>query len=390
MNTVAQAKTHLEFYRKYQIAPVCYDLKDMQAHLERRSSLYLKLGVPPIAFRSAKVLEVAAGLGQNSLYIAHMLPAKLVLLEPNPSAIEQIYNVYKMFGEAHTSPEVLTSKLEDYAPKENFDIVLCENWLGNSDHELSLLQKLGNMVTAQGVLVITTISPIGLIPNLLRRFLSVYLAPLHDEFEKRTEVLVREFGPHLDTLNARTRNQIDWVQDNMINPAYFGICLTIPKVMEQLGDRFEAFGSCPSFGEDWRWFKALYGPHRQFNQHFLSQYWSKAHNFLDYREPTGVGDPALNFELEQKAVQLLQTIAMHEEAHVNHRNVPHCVDRVFVSLQEFLDVVPSHFQAAMRGLIEVKENMESVIRNRQLAKMAHFPALFGRETVYLSLFLGKN
>src|SRR5579871_660200 len=83
MTTVNPVKTHLEFYQKHQIAPVCYDLTSMQAHLERRSSLYLKLGLPPIAFRSAKVLEVAAGLGQNSLYIAHMLPEKLVLLEPN-------------------------------------------------------------------------------------------------------------------------------------------------------------------------------------------------------------------------------------------------------------------------------------------------------------------
>ncbi len=390
MNTVDQVKTHLEFYRKHQIAPVCYDLKDMQAHMERRSSLYLKLGLPPIAFRSAKVLEVAAGLGQNSLYLAHTLPAKLVLLEPNPSALSHIHAVYEMFKLVHTLPEVVASKLEDYSSEEKFDIVLCENWLGNSRHELSLLQKLSNMVAPQGALVLTTISPIGLVPNLLRRFLAVYLAPLNDGFERRTEVLAQEFRPHLDTLKSKTRNAIDWVQDNMINPAYFGIGLTISKVIEELGDRFEAIGSSPSFAEDWRWFKALHGPFRQFNQHFLSQYWSKAHNFLDYRESISVRDPHLNKILEEKAIQLLHAIEAHEEAHIHHCNVPDCVDQVFIALQEFLDCAPSHLQSAIRSLIEVKENMEFAIKNHRLQKMINFPALFGRETVYLSLFSSRK
>src|SRR5689334_8127343 len=113
-------KNHLEFYRQHQIAPVSYDLKDMNAHLERRSSLYLMLGLPPLAFRTAKVLEVAAGTGSNSLYPAHLLPAKLVLLEPNPTGIEHINAVYSSFQKPHTSPEIIAGKLEDYFQKEDF------------------------------------------------------------------------------------------------------------------------------------------------------------------------------------------------------------------------------------------------------------------------------
>ena len=38
--------------------------------------------------------------------------------------------------------------------------------------------------------------------------------------------MCRAFGPHLRTLAAMTRGVTDWVQDNMLNPAYFGIMLT--------------------------------------------------------------------------------------------------------------------------------------------------------------------
>ena len=378
-------KTHLEFYRQHQIAPVRYDLNDMQAHLERRASLYLKLGLPPLAFRSARVLEVAAGTGHNSLYLAHMMPAKLVLLEPNASGIEQIHAAYRTFPKSYTPPEVVTLMLEDYQPAEDFDIVLCENWLGTTTHELSLMQKLSKMVASQGVLVVTTVSPIGFVPNLLRRFLAVYMAPLCKSFDQRTESLVQAFGAHLDTLKAMTRNHVDWIHDNMINPAYFGLCLSIPQVIEQFGERFEVIGSSPSIAEDWRWFKGLYGVHRQLNQHFLSEYWSKAHNFLDYREPITLRNAELNIELEQKAVELLQAIEAHEEAHASHCDIEACVNRVAAKLDHFIGFVPDHFNNAIRGLSEFRELIRSISDGKPLPGMIDFPGLFGRETAYLSL-----
>lgn len=384
--TTQTGKTHLEFYRQHQIAPVRYDLNDMEMHLERRRSLYLKLGLPPLAFRSSRVLEIAAGTGHNSLYLANLLPEKLVLLEPNAVGVEHIREVYSAFQKPHTSPEVITSILEEYVPNEDFDIVLCENWLGNSKHELSLLQKLSHMVASQGALVVTTVSPIGFVPNLLRRFFSAYIAPLHEGFNERTNALVQAFEPHLDTLVAMTRNKIDWVHDNMINPAYFGLCLSIPLVIEQLGDRFEVMGASPSFAEDWRWFKGLCGQQRKLNDHFLSEYWSKAHNFLDYRQPITVRDPALNKELEKRALALLQAIEMHEEAHINGGSVSDCVDLVINKFDEFLAFVPSNSSSTISALHGIQETMGSLKQGKTVVDMQSFSSLFGRETVYLSLY----
>src|SRR6185437_11627227 len=185
--------THLEFYREHQIAPVRYDLTDMDAHMERRCSLYTKLGLLPLTFNEARVLEVAAGTGHNSLYLARTMPSKLVLLEPNSVGVKHIREVYANFNEPHTSPEVICKTLEEFNPEENFDIVICENWLGTSQHEQKLLLKLANMVAKNGILVLTTVSPVGFVPNLLRRFLTVYLAPSYLAFQKRTEMLTEAF-----------------------------------------------------------------------------------------------------------------------------------------------------------------------------------------------------
>lgn len=359
-------------------------MKDMQAHLERRCTLYLKLALPPLAFRSSRVLEVAAGLGQNSLYLACQRPEKLVLLEPNEVAIEQIHAVFEAFERPHTSPQVIPAKLEDYFPEEQFDIVLCENWLGTSEHELSLLNKLSSMVADQGAFVVTTISPIGFVPNLLRRFLAAYAAPLQDSFEKRTTALVQTFGSHLDTLKAMTRNKIDWVQDNMINPAYFGLALSIPHVIEELGPDFEVMGSCPSFAEDWRWFKSLHGSHRQMNEHFLSEYWRKAHNFLDHRSPVTTREETANIALEQKAIALLKAIEMHEEARAQG------VDEVLFCTEEFLSFVPKEMTPAIVALEEMRDTIKTIGKGGQMRNMSNFSSLFGRETVYISFFKNEN
>ncbi len=379
-------KSHLQFYRQHQIAPVSYDLRNMEAHLERRESLYLQLKLPPFVFRSKWVLEIAAGLGHNSLYLAQNLPEKLVLLEPNAIGVEQIRLVYSQFTKPHTPPEIISCMLENYFPDSLFDIVLCENWLGTSQHERSLLDKISRMVTHHGVLVITTVSPIGFVPNLLRRFLSMYWAPVHESFEKRTCSLVELFAPHLNTLQSMTRNHVDWVQDNMINPAYFGLCLSIPQVLMQLQSRFEILGTSPSIAEDWRWFKGLWGPNRQFNEQFLLEYWRKAHNFLDCREPITVRDSVFNIKLENQALALLKAIEMHEEALICSQNPSEHVRAVQDHLERFISYVPTHFSAALSALNEVHHLIKWISIGEPISKsMPHFQGLFGRETVYISL-----
>jgi 2-polyprenyl-3-methyl-5-hydroxy-6-metoxy-1,4-benzoquinol methylase len=392
MNPVAN-KAHLEFYSEHQIFPVNYDLSDLDAHLQRRRALYNKLGLLPLTFRDSNVLEVAAGTGQNSLYLAQTKPSKLVLLEPNKIGLESIYNNYKTFNRSHTSPEIISQTLEEFNPIGNFDIVICENWLGTSAHEQTLLIKLGNMVANHGMLVLTTLSPVGFVPNLLRRFLSLYLAPINANFQKRTELLISAFANHLDTLPEMTRNKTDWVQDNMLNPAYFGLCLSLPQVIGILGKQFDVSGTSPSFMEDWRWFKSLHGSQHEYNEHFLSEYWKKSHNFLDHREkPFALKKNHIkNMCLEENAINLLHLIAMHEDNYFREEDVTKLEHAIIAALNEFIFYIPKSFSAAIAGLNQIKQLIQSpnMITVESVSKLNDFKALFGRETIYVSLMKVK-
>lgn len=385
-------QTHLEYYREHQITPVHYNLQCMQSHFERREALYQKLGLLPLAFRQSNVLEIAAGTGQNSLYIAQLQPKTFVLLEPNEVAVADIKNTYEQFAAPHTQPKIVTTTLENYAPESSFDIVLCENWLGTSEHEKALLNKLSTFVAQQGVLVLTTVSPIGFVPNLLRRFLAIYLCREQHDFLQKTEILSMAFDSHLKTLTAMTRNITDWVQDNMLNPAYFGLCLSIPTVIERLKDRFAILGSSPDFATDWRWFKSVYGEERRFNEHFLMEYWQNAHNFLDYRETPQPYNSNINFELESTACELLHQIAEHEDAYMDQKDLVPYAESVWNALNEFIALIPPSFTAAQNGLKEVGEFIRTpdAITIQSVQDATYFRGLFGRETAYISLVRGQG
>ena len=383
----SKRQSHLEYYQQHGIAPVRYDLSSLDAHFDRRRSLYNKLGLASLAFTGMKVLEVAAGTGHNSLYVSAQLPETLVLLEPNPAAIQHIRSTYAGFQQPHTSPALITDKLEDFQPAETYDIVLCENWLGTSPHERGLLLKLVGFLHRGGVLVITTVSPIGFVPNLLRRYFSCHIAAPSLSFDKRTEILESAYGPHLEKLGAMTRNLTDWVHDNMMNPAYFGLCLSAPAVLELMGDRLEVLGAYPSFVEDWRWFKGLHGDVRAINQHFLSEYWRKCHNFLDSRHTPTLGDRDSNQTLEEAAKALLLAIEASEDAVLNAGDVQQSIAAVGGRFAVFANLIPEDFVDARAGFAEIAPLVLSPAKATVgvIAGLSEFNSLFGRETSYLAL-----
>lgn len=378
---------HLEYYKEHGIAPVRYDLSSMDAHLERRESLYNMLGLLPLAFRGARVLEVAAGTGHNSLYVAAQLPKYLELLEPNPSALEHVQSAYASFDRPHTEPVVVTKTLEEYSVDQSFDIVICENWLGTSEHEAALMRKLAGFVANKGVLAITIMSPIGFVPNLLRRFFVPYLASADLGFDARSRILEEAFGAHLLTLPSMTRSVTDWVHDNMLNPAYLGICVSAPTVLSRLGEDFEVVRSYPSFEEDWRWFKELYGKFRLRNEHFMEEYWRKCHNYLDCKAETFSSDAIRNKALEGHALEILEALENHEHVHLHGGDIAGAASEVYLAYEKYLAEVPNELTVARVALEEIRPFLQNPasISPKLMAGMGQFGALFGRETSYLCL-----
>lgn len=369
---------HLEYYTRHGINPVRYDLSDLQLHLDRRGSLYRTIGLTPLAVRGARVLEIAPGTGQNSLYLARLAPRSLTLVEPNPIAIRDIATVYAVASAAPVPPLVIESRFEDYEPDEPFDVVVCENWLGSSEHERRLLRKLGRMVAPNGLLLVTAVSPVGMLPNLLRRALSHKLADPDLPFAARTSSLCRAFAPHLCTLAAMTRGVTDWVHDNMLNPAYFGILLTVPMVLAELAGPFDILGSSPRFAADWRWFKGLCGTERDFNRHVLTEYRAGIHNFFDHRSVLPAREPGRNAEFESAALAVARSVQQWEAAEVDAEEVERAVRRVLVGMTD----LPANWTAALDEFLDAFADPQ--LSPESVAELPLFGPLFGRETIYLS------
>ena len=371
-----EEKTHLAFYTKHGITPVTYDMQDLRAHLERRGSLYRSLGLNTLAIRGADVLEVAAGTGQNSLYVAACAPRSLTLVEPNPSGLKQLRELYAKSPVTGVTPEIVDQRLEHFSPKTLFDVVICENWLGRAAHEIALLRKLATFVRPGGVLVVTALSPIGLVPNIVRRGLAARLAAPYKSFADQTACLTAVFAPHLATMSAMTRSPTDWVQDNMLNPAYFDLAVSIPQQMDALGKEFEILGTNPVFAQDWRWFKALHGGGRAFNEQVLGEYWRHGHNFFDYRERWEPRDLSANRELDQLALALIDDVRALGASATAQPEIEQVIDR--------LAAIIANVSTFSRDGANALREASHALSNEPQAECPLFRGLFGRETLYAS------
>lgn len=269
---ITSKMNHLEYYQQHNILPVHYK-GTREEHFQRRESLYRALRMPPLLFQYAKILEIAAGTGQNAEYIY-----SLIFNEKNFVAIDP------MLHDSSKKSLVHEISVEDYFaryPYETYDIIICENWLGRNDSEI--LKKIAARIRNRGILVITCVPALGVLPNMLRRGLATQLINDNMTFEEKTQILVQAFSSHLDTIKDMTRSHKDWVQDTLLYPDYDKMIFEPAEVFNQLPD-FEILGSSPDFVSDWRWFKSLYGDNRKFNEHFISHYSENSLRFMSYKD----------------------------------------------------------------------------------------------------------
>ncbi len=378
---------HLEYYKRHNISPVRYHAESIEQHFSRRDSLYRSIGLPPFSFRGARVLEIAPGSGQNSLYVASQLPETYVLVEPNPTGRRDIELTYRIHEAPHTKPEIRAERFQDFKSEQLFDIVFCENWLGSLPSELTLIEKLAAHVAPGGVLVLTVVPHSGFFANVMRRLIALRLVDPNDDFDRKTKTLRRAFGPHLQTLPGMTRSHEDWIHDCMLNPHYFNVALPLETALKAIGTEFEALATFPRFATDWRWFKGLVGKHRAFNEHLLAASRRNIHNFIDHRCVFPERNVSENHKLENGFRDLHRSARRWQEAFYQSDNdaLSELNDHVAASLSLIaaeLENVADNFNDPVREVLQLwtKKSLDVA----SVAQMKHFKALFGRETIYLS------
>lgn len=386
-NKAEPSDGHLAFYRQHGISPVRYAAAGLDEHFARRDALYRALGLPPIAFRGARIIEVAPGSGQNSLYVACRQPDYYELVEPNPAGQRDIEAAYADLALPHTAPTLQPIRFEDYAAEAPFDIVLCENWLGSLPSELELIGKLARMVAPGGVLVLTAVPLAGFFPNVMRKLLAIRIIGSETDFETNTTHLLEAFSPHLATIDGMTRSHRDWVHDCMINPHYLRVALPFDALLSAVGPHMEVLASCPQFATDWRWFKTRVGDGRNYNAAFQAAAAANTPSFLDYRREF----PALATETADELStffsagyeQAISWEAAHRSGQQKERDAASAaLDETLAALGAALAFLDPCYQAAFEELRTVW-NQERVTP-QTVARMDQFGGLFGRETVYVS------
>lgn len=377
---ISPAEGHLAFYNKHKISPVHQDIQNIDVHLDRRGSLYRCLGVLPSHFAKSTVLEIGPGSGHNSLYIASRQPPSYELVEPNATAVADINRLYRGFDRPHTLPVIHEVPFQEFQTHSRYDVCISEGWLGNAPSEREMLAKLAGYVAPGGVIVVTTVSPIGIIPNVLRKVISQKLVAGITGLAKQTEHLMGAWQSHLATIAFMSRPFPDWIQDNMLNPAYYGVCLTPQLVEETIGKNFSFYNCSPRVTSDWRWYKGLFGDNKDFNSKFLTSYFEQAHNFIDHTQLMPARHADKNRELEFLAWDLLYKANEWEKSGCGESaELVEAAMRLNENIAEFSESIATAVGEAIDLFRRPNISVDDV------NDMKMFKSLFGREMLYVSL-----
>lgn len=268
---------YVGFYRQHGISPVAQDISDRARHFSRRAHLYRSLGISPLAVRGIRVLEVGPGSGHNALYTASLNPARYVLFDANPRALNE---AKQLLG--GSCEYVLGYIQDDTVTKRQFNLVLCEGLLPHRRDPTKLARYVGQFVAPGGILVVTTADHVSVLSEVLRRLIKcVLVSPAAALLEEQLAVMRPVFGPHFATLPGASRSLDDWMIDTLVNP-WDGELFSIEDAICAL-EGFEVYGSSPRFLTDWRWYKDIHGDTALVNERAIEQYRETRAAFLDCR-----------------------------------------------------------------------------------------------------------
>jgi 2-polyprenyl-3-methyl-5-hydroxy-6-metoxy-1,4-benzoquinol methylase len=378
--------THLGFYTAHGISPVRQDISDLQRHFQRREALYRHLGIVPLAVRGSNVLEVGPGGGYNSLYTASLGPARFLLVEGNPTGVAEINQLFSNHPEWGRSLEIVLSRIEDWQAEPVFDFVFCEGVLSGVPNPEQVLDKLATATALGGVLAITCVDHLSHFPETIRRALAQLAVAEEDSLEAKVRTILPMFEPHLRTLPGMSRRHDDWVIDNLIHPGSIIPLINFPEAIELLAGRFDYYAASPHFITDWRWYKSIVGEGWEFNSSAIDQFWSLAHNMLDYRRVLPPRDPVAN-----KRLYDLCTTARAQLESFERKREDAFLERFRDLVRQIADDA-AHFSEGAAGALREAATLLDLQRPDRdaVAAAGKFGGLFGRGQQYISLIKRRH
>ena len=368
-------RPYLDFYDQIGDKVVSRIIEDELEFFRTRSALYMSLGIAKSFLKDKAILEFGPGSGHNSIFTASLGPSKYVLVDGGKKIIEA---AKRRLSKSVLSPKRITyinSLFEEYQSDEYFDLVIAEACIPMQEDPAAMLRTVAAHVKPGGVLIITTISAVSYLSEIMRRLGRDIQMKADVDSEKQLEILRPLYQSHLATLTGLSRSVDDWLLDNIVQPLNVQKLLTIPEAIESLVDNFELLGSSPRFVTDWRWHKTMIAETPGINNTAERCYYSTNINLLDYRFETKDHDPVLGKALELECSKLWnQMITIENDRHTDWHLIWPILDGIARIIAELGPRTTPAFDEARRwvqgGALETA--------------LIDFPYWWGRGQQYLS------
>jgi len=372
---------YIDFYRKHIVSPVSQDISDIEKHFERRNSLYRHLGIIPLFLSGKNVIEFGPGCGYNSIYTNSLGPALYVLVDGNPTGVNNTKNILAQYATSSTSNyKVVESMIEEYQDSMTYDFVFCECLIPRQNDPTQFLKNISKFVKPGGILVITCVCSISWFSEALRRIMSYLIIDEADLIEQNLKKLRPFLEPQLKYLTHMSRPIDDWIIDNILNP-FNNSLLSIADAIEALDEQFDIYGSSPHFCSDWRWYKELHGNYRKFNILAKETFYSNAHNLMDHRFLF----PKRSVERNKYLIDLCNQIVKTRTEIEQNRNL----DKLFYILPKISEEIKTFSNEISDSINDYIQAIKYYKEYNKIPSLNGFMQFWGRGVQYLSFIKTK-
>lgn len=280
----------LEYYNMNRIIPVHQGLPDTNFELFKyqRKKLYQNLGIQLSLLENRNILEIGPGVGDNARVLSMQNPASLDLVDGNTESVKALREKVENSELSGHKTRVLNISLDKFSLPSyildsggGYDLVVCEGVINGNKNPSKFLTRVSSFVKPGGILVITSVSPLGIVDQSLRRLYKVHAKKLFPAYIDQVNYLASIFNSHLEQLPTSKKIE-DWVQDAILHPLTDDYIFSSKDAAINLIDNFSVIGSSPRILVDFRWHKGLTFESRE-SSHFISQFEDYEPIFIDQR-----------------------------------------------------------------------------------------------------------
>jgi SAM-dependent methyltransferase len=380
------ARPFLDFYTSHNIIPVHQDLSDIENHVFRRNYLYRTLGLPPILFKNASVIEFGPGTGDNAVATSLYGLDKYFLVDGNPASVRELNKKRNLGTIKATACEVVESDIHNYRDNNKYDVVICEGLIPGQDRPRQFLDHISSFCARGGVVVFTTISYISLLAEICRRVFRPAILTADKTFERQVQIAAQVFRDHLSTFGVSTRPIEDWVQDNILHDWLVsdGQVFSLMDAVDVFDGRFQFHSSSPRFLVDDRWYKSVARASEDFNALARQQYHTFSALLIDYRVTL---QTIYDARIDKEWVAALETFS--KQAYDAHLSI--CRENAYNGLDEFVSplesiarILPAEMHKTRAGIGDFVKGIHEIADGNLTHQFGEFRSWWGRGQQYVS------